>query len=627
MDLNFFTREKNLLRSNYEEMLSIADSLGLNDIQSNILDYVESLKQDNFNIVVVGEFSRGKSTFINALLGKRVLPSATKPTTTVINKITSGEQIEYVLYFREDNKAPKVISEEDFKQLVAISEPDFDNEAEIEEYNQYLDYLSSIAYVNIKYPTKLLEDGVEIIDTPGTNDLDQAREEITFQYIPKSDAAIMVLSATQILSESEIAFLKERILANDINKIFFVINAKDKLMTREDEQKVFDYALKHLKKYVPKPKVYLVSSRGALNYKRKTNGEIFKGKVPANFAETGFDTLEGEIANYFINERGRIKLDKYYHRGTKIASEINNHINLKLSTTSIPLQELEQKVNNLLPKLGARKNQALQLLNQMKTTLIGLENDYISTYQNGLEEIALKAKIAVSSYDGPLEIENVTRHVEQTVAPLQKNLLKKMEDYKIKYIDSKIQETVRMLYSYFDDLNVNISSQFLQGQTDVALAEGYDEITVHSTEKSAEEDVIVDGLILGSLAAAVLFSAPLVVVPAAFFGGKYIESMFQSKRKVNFLEEVKVQIGRRYEEIIPKQVETFHDNYSKSINQAISSLESQVNQKIKRLEKQLQKLLEEKRLTESKVNKEINNLRNMQSQLKNIITQFKKGSR
>lgn len=355
MDLNLFTRDKNLLMSNYEEMLSIADSLGLNDIQSNILNSVESLKQDNFNIVVVGEFSRGKSTFINALLGKRVLPSATKPTTTVINKITSGEQIEYVLYFREDNKAPKVISEEDFKQLVAISEPDLDNQAEIKEYNEYLNYLSSIAYVNIKYPTKLLEDGVDIIDTPGTNDLDQAREEITFQYIPKSDAAIMVLSATQILSESEIAFLKERILANDINKIFFVINAKDKLMTREDEQKVFDYALKHLKKYVPKPKVYLVSSRGALNYKRKTNGEIFKGKVPANFAETGFDTLEGEIANYLINERGRIKLDKYYHRGTKIASEINNHINLKLSTTNIPLQELEQKVNNLLPKLGLQR--------------------------------------------------------------------------------------------------------------------------------------------------------------------------------------------------------------------------------------------------------------------------------
>lgn len=263
----------------------------------------------------------------------------------------------------------------------------------------------------------------------------------------------------------------------------------------------------------------------------------------------------------------------------------------------------------------------------MKTTLIGLENDYISMYQNGLEEIALKAKIAVSSYDGPLEIENVARYVEQTVAPLQKNLLKKMDDYKIKYIDSKIQETVRMLYSYFDDLNVNISSQFLQGQTDVALAEGYDEITVSSTEKSAEEDVIVDGLILGGLAAAVLFSAPLVVVPAAFFGGKYIESMFQSKRKANFLDEVKVQIERRYEEIIPKQVETFHDNYSKSINQAISSLESQVNQRIKRLEKQLQNLLEEKKLTESKVNKEINNLRNMQSQLKNIITQFKKGSR
>ena len=622
MDLDLFTTKKDNIKSKFNEMLLIADRLGLSDVKSNIVDSMENLNQDNFNLVVVGEFSRGKSTFINALLGKRVLPSATKPTTTVINKITTGEQIEYVLHFRDENKAPEVISEEDFKQLVATSEPDFDNEVEVKEYNEYLNYLSSIAYVNIKYPTKLLEDGVEIIDTPGTNDLDQAREEITFEFIPKSDAAILVLSATQILSESEVAFLKERILANDINKIFFVINAKDKLMSREDEKKVFDYAIKHLKQYVTKPKVFLVSSKGALNYKRKAHGETFKGKIPATLAETGFDTLEREIANYLINERGRIKLDKYYHRGTKIATEINNHINLKLSTADIPLQKLEQEVNELLPKLETKKNQALQLINQMKTILQGLENDYIFMYQNGLEEIALKAKMAVNNYNGPLEIENVARHVEQTVAPLQKDLLQKLESFKAKFIDGKLQKTVRRLEFFLDNLNIGISNQLVLGKSDVTLVERYDEITVSSTEKSAEKDVFVDGLILGSLAAAVLFSAPLVVVPAAIFGGKYIESLFQNKRKTNFLDEVKVQIERRYGEIIPKQVETFQNNYSKSINQVIFNLESQVNQRIKSLENQLHKLLEEKRYTESKVKKEITNLKTMQSQLQNIITEL-----
>lgn len=77
MDLNLFSKKKERIKLNYEEMLEVARILGLNDIEKNIIDSIESLMKDSFNIVVVGEFSRGKSTFINALVGKRILPSAT----------------------------------------------------------------------------------------------------------------------------------------------------------------------------------------------------------------------------------------------------------------------------------------------------------------------------------------------------------------------------------------------------------------------------------------------------------------------------------------------------------------------------------------------------------------------
>ena len=180
---------------------------------------IESLKQDSFNMVIVGEFSRGKSTFINALLGKRILPSSTKPTTTIINKISFGEEAEFNLHFRDSNDIKK-ITEEEFKDITAKVEPDYEDEFEVNEYNENLKLISSISYADIKYPTEICKEGIEIIDTPGTNDLDQAREEITFKFIPQSDIAILLLSANQILSQSEVNFLKERILENDIKKVF-----------------------------------------------------------------------------------------------------------------------------------------------------------------------------------------------------------------------------------------------------------------------------------------------------------------------------------------------------------------------------------------------------------------------
>jgi GTPase SAR1 family protein len=622
MDLNLFSKKKEMIKLNFEKMLEVAGNLGLNDIVENVTDSIESIKLDGFNIVVVGEFSRGKSTFINALLGQRVLPSATKPTTTIINKISAGDNIEYVLNFRDEDKTVD-ISEEKFKKLVAPIEPDFDDEVEVKEYNDHLKYISSISFANIKYPTKLLKDGVEIIDTPGTNDLDQAREEITFKFIPQSDAAILVLSATQILSDSEVTFLKERILANDINKIFFVINAKDKLMSDEDEKKVFDYAYKHLIEYVKKPKIFLVSSRGALNYKRNINGETVKGRIPEDLGETGFATLENEIGEYLINERGSIKLNKYYNRGTKIATEIiNSHIKLKLSTVDLSVKELEQKVNKLVPKVRDTQSQALQLINKLKSSLKGLENDYFFMYRNGLEEIALRANMAVTNYVGPLEIENIARYIEQTVAPLQRQLDQEVKDFKLRFIDCEINEAAKRLGTILDNLNINIENHLVVTNAKVGFTKKYNDVTV-TNGGLGTGDGLFGGLLIGG-AAFLLFSAPFIAIPAAMFGGKYLETMFQTKKRNNFLADVKMQIERRYGDIIPKQVEAFQKNYDKAISQSITGLEGNVYRKISSLEGQLNKLLDEKKQAKQSVDSEIASLTQVQKQLKVIITEFER---
>ena len=136
--------------------------------------------------------------------------------------------------------------------------------------------IGKIDYAIVSYPLDFCRDNVEIIDTPGINDLNNSRVDITYRYLNRADAVIMVLAANQPLTNSEMDFLKDRILSNQISDIFFVINFKDEAKTNQEEKAVVDYVKKELEPLMidnDSPlRMYLVSSKQALSYRRLENG-------------------------------------------------------------------------------------------------------------------------------------------------------------------------------------------------------------------------------------------------------------------------------------------------------------------------------------------------------------------
>lgn len=179
--------------------------------------------KNRFEIVVVGEFSTGKSTFINALLQKEVLPNKVTPTTATINYIRhteqgDGEEKAVIHFFNGEEK------ETPFDEL----------DEYVTEMSKKHRVVDEVAYVDLFVSSPYLKDGVVIVDTPGLQALHPEHERITKEQIKKSNASILLFNMEQPGKKSEFTFLKD--LSDSIERIFFVGNRMDGVPDDEIEE-------------------------------------------------------------------------------------------------------------------------------------------------------------------------------------------------------------------------------------------------------------------------------------------------------------------------------------------------------------------------------------------------------
>jgi len=212
--------------------------------------------EEIFLLVVVGEFNAGKSAFINALLGERVLPEGVTPTTTQIQMLRYGD------------------------------EPDQRWERDI---------------VVFTYPIDWLRD-INLVDTPGTNAVIQRHQELTEEFVPRSDLVLFVTSADRPFSESERAFM-ERIRAWG-KKVIVVVNKIDILEGEGEIAQVLEFVDHNAGMLLGiVPQVFPVSAKLALQAKQAATED----ERHALWSASHFVPLERFILET-LDERERIRL-------------------------------------------------------------------------------------------------------------------------------------------------------------------------------------------------------------------------------------------------------------------------------------------------------------------------------
>jgi GTPase SAR1 family protein len=327
------------------------------------------LKQGVFRLMVLGDMKRGKSTFLNALMGEKLLPSDVNPCTAILTVLRYGSTKKVTIYFN-NGALPEEIDFETFKKRYAIDP----SEAKKLEREKRLAF-PTVDYAVVEYPLPLLEKGIEIVDSPGLNDT-ESRNEISLNYINNCDAILFVLSATQPCTLGERRYL-ENYLKNRNLTVFFLVNAWDRIRdslldpddmkaVREAEDRIRRVFKANLTDYCQvdgydlyEERVFEICSLMALRLRLKN--------LNASLDKTGFPQFLASLNSFLTQESAVTQL----RQSRTLARQTHNHvqevIERRISLLDRDVEELREQIISVEPEFGKLAEICIQFIEEIRT--------------------------------------------------------------------------------------------------------------------------------------------------------------------------------------------------------------------------------------------------------------------
>lgn len=331
---------------------SASGQLGLENTITDLELVSKNLGEGVFRLLVLGDMKRGKSTFLNALIGENLLPTNVNPCTAVLTVLSFGQEKQVTVNFN-DGKEPDRLDFESFKVRYTIN-PEEAKKLEEEGKQAFPD----VEYAEVEYPLQLLEKGVQIIDSPGLNDT-EARNQLTLGYINNCHAILFVLSATQQFTLGEQRYLENYIKDRGLT-VFFLINAWDEIQRRlidpddftekrEAEERVRQVFKANLAKYcqvdgedIYDERVFEISSLNALRQRLKSPSGSLEG--------TGFLEFIKALNTFLTKERAVSELRQARTLIRQSYRTTHEAVERRIPLLGQNIDELKQKIRETQPE-------------------------------------------------------------------------------------------------------------------------------------------------------------------------------------------------------------------------------------------------------------------------------------
>ena len=326
-------------------LLALTDGALPPGMRGDLLDARTRLATDRFNLAVLGEFKRGKSTLVNALLDRDLLPTGVVPLTSVVTAVAAGPRDRLIVHYSNDRTAEHPITDL----------PQFVTEAH-NPRNQL-----GVDFARVELDHELLGAGLELVDTPGIGSIHSHNTAVAHGFLPRVDAAICVLDAGQPLSAAERRMLEEA--AARIPRLLIVVNKVDHL----------DQA----------------DRRVALGFVRSALADVLDAEdadlypVSARHGE-GLAPLRARLIDLAAGEREQLLLRSVAGVGRNLALAGAQAARFEAQAVRLPLEELASRVSDFdrrgteLRAVGAEAGDLLE--RGTERALQALINEPLRTY-------------------------------------------------------------------------------------------------------------------------------------------------------------------------------------------------------------------------------------------------------
>jgi predicted GTPase len=310
----------------------LADELGAENISRAARAVTQRVSEGLFYVACVGQFKRGKSTLLNALIGRSILPAGVIPVTTIPTVIRFGESLGAQVRFR--NAEWTSIPVNSIEEYVS------------EEKNS--ENAKGVEGLEVCLPSPLLDSGMCLVDTPGLGSVHSGNTEATRAFIPHIDAAIVVIGADPPLSGEELQLVE--MVAREIQDLVFVLNKADR--SSESERSV------------------------AIAFARRVIESRLKRTIPAVFEISALEQIEGRgegrdwakflrTLEHLVRDSERSLVRQAAERGLRrAASQLLVVIEEERAALERPVEESERRIAELR-KISERAEQSLYELSHL----------------------------------------------------------------------------------------------------------------------------------------------------------------------------------------------------------------------------------------------------------------------
>ena len=476
-----FKDKQEKLGSIIRESSDCLKELSMTKFSENLIQLANKVADEKFKIMVVGTFKNGKSTFINSLMGKEVLPAYVRPCTAIINEIKYGDENavlhfknplpkklpsnlpssveEYITKNGKTNLLPLTIPYDKIKDYVCIPKSKDYNEVALE---------SPYAKMELFCHSNLLENGVEIIDSPGLNEC-ETRTEVTTNYLSKVDAILFILKADQICSKTEMDFIEHTLNSYGFTNYFFIVNKFDLIEGENGKEEIIEYAHSRLDK-LSKQKIYFISAKDALSGKIKADESLLE--------KSGVPVLENDLAHYLTTERGKAKLKQSLNELIHILQKktLNEYIpDQRKFLNYTDVEKFKKDLERENPKLKIARERKDNFIKHFKrrtivyskrlASLIKENNkDLVENVGGWVDECSIDEIGAFSceqERDKAFEkiFNIVSAKIEQEQRDWNNNILRPEMEKSIEDIFDSAKKQVSEFYNIIDSINIGLTGE------------------------------------------------------------------------------------------------------------------------------------------------------------------------